>query len=293
MKKRLTVIINPISGSGRWKQALSHILNNLDYKKFIINVEISEAKGAAYEIALQETRLGTNVIIAAGGDGTVNEVAKAVVNTNTILGIIPIGSGNGLARHLKIPLNVKLATEIINRYKVKQIDTGTINGHFFINVAGIGFDALVIQDYEEMSGRGLTAYLQSIVKRYISYKQKKYKILMDNNINIARKALLVTFSNSSQFGYNTVIAPKAILDDGFFDMSITQKVPLHEAPIEAPRLFLKNIHHSKYHETWKVQKATIIRKSKNPIQVDGELVQDTSQIIKVVNHPRSINLIVP
>lgn len=293
MKKRLTIIINPISGRGKWQYALRQILNNLDFHQFMINVEITEHRGSAVEIARKEVETGTDIIIAAGGDGTVNEVGRAVVHSNSILGIIPIGSGNGLARHLKIPTSPAIATQIINRLNIQEIDTGTINGHFFINVAGVGFDALIVQDYEETSHRGLPAYLQAIVKRYISYKPKKYKIILDDNNRIARKALLVTFSNSTQFGYNTVIAPNAILDDGYFDMCVMQKVPIHEAPIEAPRLFLKTIHHSKYHEMWKVREATIIRKNKGPIQVDGELIQDTSPVIHVKNYHRSIKLIVP
>jgi diacylglycerol kinase (ATP) len=289
-KLNLCVIINPIAGKGKTSSVAQQILEKIDAQKFNIVMKTSDAPGEVEKLAIEAVQSGTNVIVAVGGDGTVNEVARTIVNTEIILGIIPLGSGNGLANHLKIPKSIDKAAGIINRMNVRLIDTGTINNHFFVSVAGIGFDATVAKAYANAPSRGFRTYLRSTVKKYFSYKPARYKIKFNDQL-IARRALLITFANSDQFGYNTSIAPEATIDDGFFDMCIVRKVPPMKALFVLPKLFTHRIHRSSYHETWKVTEATVFRKRTSVIQIDGEPVTMKEKIIRIRNHKHSLKII--
>ncbi len=289
-KIQLCVIINPIAGRGRASAVSEEILQTINTSIFDVTMKTSSKPGEIETLAHQALQEGAGVIVAVGGDGTVNEIARVIVHTNVILGIIPLGSGNGLANFLKIPKSVKEAVQIINTMNIRSIDTGTINNHFFVSVAGVGFDASVAKDYAKSGSRGFISYLKSSVKKYYRYQPAKYKIRFNNQI-ISRKALLITFANSDQFGYNTSIAPEARIDDGLFDMCILRKVPLHFTPFVLPRLFTHRIHKSGFHETWKVNEATIFRKRTSVIQVDGEAIRMKDKIIHVKNYRQSLRVI--
>jgi diacylglycerol kinase (ATP) len=291
-KLHLTFIINPIAGKGRAGNMSDVIEKCIDKTKFTYKILFSEKAGHIKKITKEALQSGTDIIIAVGGDGTVNEVARHIVHTDVILGIIPVGSGNGLGNYLKIPHNYEQALDTINAFHVKKIDTGTINNHFFVSVAGIGFDASVAKEYAKSKSRGFKTYLRSTIRKYFRYKPAKYKIRI-GDIVIKRRALLITFANSDQFGYNTSIAPHAIIDDGFFDMCIMRKVPIFAAPLVVPRLFTRKIHKSVYHESHKVSEATVFRKRTSVIQVDGEAMKMKDKIIKVTNHPLSLWVICP
>ncbi len=288
--KKIVFIINPIAGKGRAGEIRKTIDDTINTSIFAHRIVESQKAGQVEELANEAVNSGADIIVAVGGDGTVNEIVRVIVHTHVILGIIPMGSGNGLANFLKIPHNIKNAVEIINNFQIQKIDTGTINGVLFVSVAGIGFDASVAKEYAKSTGRGFKTYLKSAVKKYFAYKPAKYKIKFDNTI-IARKALFITFANSDQFGYNTSIAPMAQINDGKLDMCIMQKVPLSWAPFVLPRLFNKKIHKSRFHESFPVSEATVYRKKNSVIQVDGEYLKMKSRVIHVVNHKQSLNVI--
>lgn len=291
VRKKLFFIMNPVAGKGRSSNIVEQIEQHIDSQQFDVKFLVSSDKGEAEKLSLQAVREGADIIVAVGGDGTVNEIAKSILHTDIILGIIPVGSGNGLAHHLKIPADVDKAVDKINQLNIRKIDSGTINSLFFISVAGIGFDAVVAEGYDNSGKRGFKSYFLNSVKLYLRYRPAKYKIQFNNTL-IARRAFLITFANSDQFGYHTSIAPEASIDDGLLDMCILKKVPLLQAPVVLGKLFSKKIHKSKYHESYKITEATIFRKRTSVIQIDGEPVKMDNKILHVLIHPKSIRIIV-
>jgi len=290
LKRKIVFIINPIAGKGASSTLPAVIEQTIDHLSFDLQIQTSNEPGDIEKLTLDAIKNGAEIIVAAGGDGTVNEIAKHLVHTSIALGIIPTGSGNGLGNFLKIPHDLKKAVEKINQLNFRIIDTGSINGHFFVSVAGIGFDASVAKSYAQSNTRGFKTYFHSAFKKYFSYKPAKYKIKFNNNL-IARRALLITFANTDQFGYNTSIAPLASIDDGLLDMCIMKKVPLIAAPVVIPKLFTRRIHTSRFHESYLVQEATVFRKRLSVIQIDGEPIRMKEKVIRVVCNKQSLKVL--
>jgi len=230
-------------------------------------------------------------VVAVGGDGTVNEIGKALVGSETALGIIPTGSGNGLARHLKIPFSFEKAINLINQCKIRKIDTATINDQVFLSIAGIGYDAFVAKKFATASRRGFFTYFRIVSNEYSQYRPKKYILQVDGKI-IKRKALFITLANSNQFGNNTSIDPQAKLDDGLIDVCVVRRIPLLLVPFYVPMLFTRTFHKTHYIEIIRAKQAVITRKKGKTIHLDG----DPSRMGKVLEmkvNPLSLNIIVP
>jgi len=291
-KRRIVFIINPISG-GRKKADIPKVISEeIDGNKFDIDIRFTEHAGHAGDISKQAVDENIEVIVAVGGDGTINEVACQMINTKSILGIIPQGSGNGLARHLGISRSVKKALRLINSAHTMKIDTASINGTPFISIAGVGFDAKVAELFAESKKRGFFNYLKIIAEKYAGYKQKKYIISLEDGKTITTNALFISFANSNQFGYNTSIAPNAQLNDGRLDLCIVKKPFLMELPLIANLLLLKAIHISPHVEIIPTSEV-IVRQSKNrKVNIDGEAIKLGEELnIKV--SPLSLNVIIP
>jgi len=291
-KKRIHFIINPIAGKGKAPTLVPLIEEYIDHKLYKTSYHISKKSKHATKIANKAIENGCDVIVAIGGDGTVNEIATVAIKNNIPLGIIPIGSGNGLGNYLKIPQDIAESINIINKYKVKFIDVGYINDYLFVNVAGVGFDAEVAKAYSKLSIRGFAGYFHSTVLNYIPYKSKKYKIRFNNQV-IARKALLISFANSGQYGYNTSIAPEAEIDDGLIDMCIMDKVPPFLVPFVVSQFFTKTIDHTPYHESYKISEAFVYLNSEPVIHVDGEPIKLPDKILHVRAVPQALQVICP
>ncbi|TSA25773.1 MAG: YegS/Rv2252/BmrU family lipid kinase, partial [Bacteroidetes bacterium] len=210
--ERILFIINPVSGTGhqeKRQEKIEEVIEKyLDKSRFSHQVVNTEEKGQASRLARHAVLEGVSIVVAVGGDGTVNEVGQSLVNTTTALAIIPTGSGNGLARHLGLPMQFRRAIEVINHGNRKKIDTATLNGSLFVNVAGVGFDAHVARKFDQTSKRGFFSYFHIATSSYKLYKPKKYTITIDGQ-TIQRRALLISFANSSQFGNQATIAPHA------------------------------------------------------------------------------------
>lgn len=291
LKKKVVFIINPVSGVFKKDNVAGLIDSYLDKSKYEHSVEFTEAPGHATEICKSQVENGVDIVIAVGGDGSVNEIAKGLVGTNTILGIIPAGSGNGLAHHLKIPVNYKKALNIINIGKVIKIDTGSINDILFVSIAGIGFDGFVASKFAKSKRRGFLSYLRIVTEEYPKYKPKKYHIEV-NKKKFSRRALFITFANSDQFGYHTSIAPGARIDDGLLDVCIMKKPPIIELPFLANLLYWRKIDKSKYIETFQSDELVLSTKKKRWVNIDGEPMKIRKKLhVKV--HPQSLNIIVP
>lgn len=287
-KKKILFIINPISGTGKQKIVEKLIDQHLDLSLF--DYEITYTKYAKHAIDLSANAVGKfDIIVAVGGDGSVNEVAKHLINTNVILAIIPTGSGNGLARHLKIPINLKAAILKINALKVKRIDTVKINDYHFLGTAGTGFDAHIGWKFAEATKRGFWTYLKITVKEYFNYKEEYYSLNIDGK-EINQKALLITFANSNQYGNNAYVSPKSIIDDGYLRVIILKRFPLYLTLDFAYRMFNKKFDTFKYVTALKGKKIKI-SVPKEELHIDGEPFKLGRELtIEIV--PKSLNVIV-
>lgn len=290
-RKKILFIVNPISGPGKQKRIEKWIDEGLDKSKFMSTVIHTTHAGHATELSKKAIEEGVDIIVAVGGDGTVNEVGQTLIGSSTALGIIPTGSGNGLARHLKIPFNFTKAIDVINKGNVRKIDTATVNDKVFLSVAGIGYDAFVARKFSKAAKRGFISYFRIVSSEYPSYKSKKYELVIDGR-KITRRALVVTFANSSQFGNNTSIDPKASIDDGYIDVCIVRRIPLLLVPFYVPLLFTKTFYKTHYIEIIKAKEVKIQRKKGKNIHFDGEPFK-MGKTLELKINPLSMNIIVP
>ncbi|RLD61836.1 MAG: diacylglycerol kinase family lipid kinase [Bacteroidetes bacterium] len=286
--KKIFFIINPVSGVGKQKIVEKNIDKYLDKKKFAYEIKYTEKAKHAIKIS-SEAAGKFDIVTAVGGDGSVNEVCKGLINSSSALAIIPTGSGNGLARYLNIPLKIDKAIKLINQTYIKKIDTAEINNEKFVNVAGIGFDAHVSHIFANYGKRGPLPYVKIAAEEFPNYRAQKYRILIDDKL-IYRKAFLISFANSSQFGNNAYISPEAKIDDGLIDVCIFKNFPIVESPRLAVMLFDKRLDKSKYMEIIKGKEITITHENSIIAHIDGEPVSFGKEI-KVKINPQSLNVI--
>ena len=284
-------IVNPISGKQKQTGIRDVIEKWINREQYDHSIVITEKGGDATDFARQAVTGGIDVVVAVGGDGTVNEVGQALVNTPVAMGIIPSGSGNGLARHLKIPFNYKKAIQVINKGNIRKIDTATVNEKVFLSVAGIGYDAFVAKKFAKAPKRGFISYFRIVSSEYPGYKPKKYEIEMDGQ-KIVRRAMLLTFANSNQFGNNTSIDPEASIDDGYIDVCIVRRIPLLLLPLYVPFLFTRTFHKTQYIEIFKAREVKILRKKGKTIHFDGDPFKMDKALEMKIN-PLSLKIIVP
>lgn len=284
-RRKIRFIVNPASGSNRSrsKEVAQLIEQHLDKTTFISEVIFSQAPGQPLILSHEAVEQGIDIVVAVGGDGSVNEVAKGLIGSKVTLGIIPMGSGNGLARHLNIPLDPAKAIKILNSGKTMLIDTVSINDNQFVSIAGVGFDALVADKFAQSESRGFLTYFRIATRAYPFYKPKKYLLDIDGEI-VKRRALFISFANSDQFGYNTTIAPNADITDGLMDVCIVQKIPLFKAPLIAQLLLAKKIDQSSYVEIIKAKQVFLRRRKNDVINIDGEPVLLSRNLSLKVNH---------
>ena len=269
-KQRLRLIINPISGTIN-KNGLAEIVSQRVESQMgmSIDVRITNAKGDATVYAQEAVKENYYGVIALGGDGTVNEVASALCGSDVVLGIIPTGSGNGLARHLGIPVDAKMAVNVILQNNVVACDYAIVNDHPFFCTFGVGFDAAVSERFAKQKKRGSFMYVKSAFEEYRGYKPKCYTISANGKI-ITEEALIVACCNSSQYGNNAYIAPMASMTDGLLDIIIVHAgSPLNTAVLGVD-LFTGYINRNTLIQSFKAPEAVIYRSEEGPAHVDGE-----------------------
>jgi diacylglycerol kinase (ATP) len=288
--KRAGILINPVSGGSDKKPLLElirrHFPKNIDYE--LIFWERPEQREELIQ-RIRESKY--DIVVAAGGDGTINQVARAIKDTGSQLAIIPLGSGNGLARHLKIPLDTKKAIELIGSGKVVQIDACTVNGQDFFCTSGLGFDALIGKLFAESKTRGFLTYLFLTVSSFFSYKPQAYMLDIDGR-RVETLAFLITFANGSQYGNNVYIAPQADISDGFIDIMVLKPISVWDALRIAPKMFNKTLHKSRYVDVYKGRSITVSRTSAGPVHLDGEPAELESSVLFLNNKCR-VNVLVP
>lgn len=268
-------IINPISGSIN-KSDLSKTISDFMSAK-LLDFELIETQYAGH--AAEYTKLHAKekniTIVAVGGDGTVNEIASQLIHTNIPLGILPLGSGNGLARHLKLPLNAIKALEVIIEGQTAKIDCGSLNGKAFFVTCGFGFEAQVTQNFNQRNTRGLLGYVKETVKLFPVYNSEEY-LLKYNGIEKTRKAFSITVANTSQYGNNAIIAKDASVQDGKLDLCVIKSYPKVFGPQMGLSLFLNNLHNSSFYRTQLVEEMTLeMGKNMDKIHahIDGEAIE--------------------
>lgn len=290
MKKKILFIINPISGVGRHKTVEKLIDENLDRTIFDYELAYTKAAKHAIELSKKAVEENFNIVAAVGGDGSVNEVGRSLVNSHSALAILPCGSGNGTARHLKIPMNLSKAMDIINKGNTIKMDTFNVNDEIAINVAGIGFAAHIAHKFSKIKKRGFSNYLKIALRDSMKYRSQMCEIEINGETKKIN-AFIIDIANGTQWGNNAVIAPHAKNNDGFLDLCIVSDFPFRNFPLMATRLFTRSIHRSKYVEIIKV-KELIIRQEKNYAHIDGEPVIIGKEL-KVKINPLSLNIVIP
>ena len=289
MKRKALFIINPISG-GKKKDGVPELINET-IDADIIEPVIAFSDGVAHARVIAREAIGKfDIVVAVGGDGTVNEVASAIVGTDTALGIVPFGSGNGLARFLAIPMDTKEAIKNLVSGKTEVIDSARINGQAFFNMAGMGFDAHISEIFSHGKKRGFISYIKSSLKEVINYQPQNYHLDIDGK-EYDYKAFMLSIANSSQYGNNVHISPKASLQDGLLDVCVIKPFPLWRFPEMSMRMILKATESSKYVEIIRGKHINIKREHTGPIHLDGEpQMADTGVDINIL--PHSLKVIV-
>ena len=278
-------IINPNAGTNRKSRYLA-----------LINLIKSNPANIVWETSLpleaptlvqKAIKMGATRIIAVGGDGTINEVASELVGTNIPLGIIPIGSGNGLARHLGIPLHPAMALSFATSGASSKIDVGKFNGKYFFCTAGIGFDASVAHRFAKGSKRGFINYIKATLLTLFNYKPIEVSI----NNEPFEKVFSLTIANANQFGNNAFISPSSNIQDGQLELIKIKKLNLFQAAVIGVRLFLGNIDKSTMVQVLACKEVTIQYKSKAPFHLDGEYLFTTDSTIHIQLLPLSTQVV--
>lgn len=286
--------MNPISGTTK-KSGIPDIIRNAVDKDFY-DFSIAETlyRGHAAEIAGRAKEEGFYAAVAVGGDGTVNEVGRALVNSDTALGIIPCGSGNGLARHLMLPMYIHKAIDVINMHAVHQLDYGMINSYPFFCTCGMGFDAYISMKFAESGKRGPITYLENILKEGLKYRSEDYEVSC-NGETTKLKAFLISCANASQYGNNAYIAPQASMSDGLLDVIIMSPFDVLDATQIGIEMFNKTLDKNPKVNTFRTTRLHIHREKPGLIHYDGDPVMTDADIdisvvhkgIKVIINPKA------
>ena len=271
-KAQIVFIVNPISGT-RSKEGFEQMVSDtLDASKYDWRIVKTAYAGHASVIAAQCVSEHVDICVAVGGDGTVNEVARALVMSSTALGIVPCGSGNGLARHLCLPMDMKGALEMINLGRIEQFDYGIINDQPFFCTCGVGFDAFVSLKFAEAGKRGLVTYVENVLKEGLKYKPETY-VIEDETGTHHYKAFLITCANAAQYGNNAYIAPGASMQDGLMDVIVMEPFNVMEAPKLAMDLFAKTLNSNSSIKTFQARRVHIRRETPGPVHFDGDPIE--------------------
>lgn len=283
---KIVFIINPIAGGKKTKTKIINLIN-----KNFINHQIlyTKKRGDAILLTKQSIKKKRDMIVAVGGDGTVNECAQALVNTEIPLGIIPCGSGNGFAYYFGIKKDPEISIQQLINGKKRKIDTGRINNQVFVNVSGIGFDAHIANLFSKSKRRGLYNYIKLILAE-LSYPVKKFDITYANNSKRVN-AFMIAFANTSQYGNNIYISPNAKVDDGLINVMIIKEFPKWNMLLFFLKLLQGKIHSSKYVEEIKTDQI-LINGNINLIHLDGE-PRNIKLPITIKVSRKDLNILIP
>ncbi len=277
-KKNIAFIVNPISGTAN-KDVMPQLINrHIDAERYDTEILFTEYAGHASELAALCAGKGCDIVVAVGGDGTVNEVARALTETTSALGIVPCGSGNGLARHLMLPMNLGGALDIINIGEMHELDYGMINEHPFFCTCGMGFDAFISKKFAEAGKRGPLTYIENVLREGLSYEPETYELTLDGNEAEPYKAFLLSVANASQYGNDAYIAPQASMSDGMLDVVIMEPFDFLEAPEVGIALMNKTLNNSSKIKCFKAKEILVRRSKSGVIHYDGDPIEAPAEL---------------
>ena len=291
MEKCLMLIINPISGTGAKTGLPQLVIDRLSPLGYRIDTRYTTCRGDATRLAREAVTLGYKGVLAAGGDGTINETASALCNTEVALGIIPAGSGNGLARHIGIPIDPELSLDVLAEDTIISVDYGSVNGRPFFCTMGVGFDAAVSHRFAKQHRRGKLMYVKSAIDEYATYRPETYSISANGRV-IVQQAFIIAVANASQYGNNAYIAPDASITDGLLDVTI-----VHAGnPLETTRMGIDMmtgyLNKNMLVESFRAPAVAIYRQKAGPAHIDGEPVE-LDEILDVKCHRHALNVFTP
>ena len=290
-KKKVLAVINPISGT-KSKAKLPDIIDRfLDHDMWTIELRYTERAGHATEMAHKAVADGYDCVLAVGGDGTVNEIAQAVRDTSTALAIVPCGSGNGLARHLHIPMNMARAVQVLNELNVEAFDYCTVNDRPFFCTCGVGFDAQVSYRFANEGTRGLITYVRTTISEYFKYRPQPYELFIDEE-HMHEDAFVIAACNAAQYGNNAYIAPRATMQDGEIDLTVIHRFNIMGAAVLGARLFTRSIDRDRHISIYRGRHIVIQRARADVMHIDGDPVMMPARL-EITCHPQGINILVP
>jgi YegS/Rv2252/BmrU family lipid kinase len=288
--KKVLFIVNKFSGTGYQPAVEGRITDACAAHDVECTIEFTRAHGHATELAREGVAKNFDRIVAVGGDGTVNEVAQGLVGTAVPMGIIPKGSGNGLGRHLGIPVSIGPALDSLFKSQSLAMDTFTINGHLSLNVSGIGFDGHIANLFGKDKKRGLAGYVKLTASEFFSFREFDIAIHIDGQ-TLSRKAFVMAIANSSQYGNNARIAPAASVCDGVLHLSLLKKVPPYRLDF-IYAFFTGNVHRSSYCEVIETRSFTITTPTPVSYHIDGE-PSGSAKEFNITLNPCSLMMLVP
>lgn len=282
---RYTFIMNPKAGNHKKVRYMQSLIRKrfADSPQHSFSIHLTEYAGHGRILARKAAEEKIDMAVSVGGDGTMNEVAGGLVHTDTALGVIPAGSGNGFARSMKIPLKLSDALNFLIRPNIQSIDAGRVDETWFFGVAGVGFDAIISEKSQVLNIRGPLPYFYIGIKEFLRYKYRTFTLITDNNRQRIRP-LLIAFANTPQYGIGASIAPGADFRDGFLEICTLQKLSLTEAAMKLNYLFQGRINQLKAHSMFKAKELKICSDDE-PIlyHTDGESRQGNQALnIRIV-----------
>ncbi len=294
MKKKIRFIVNPASGAS-WKRGdVDGLLKkHLDFSIYDYEIRFTEAPKHATQLATEAVESGVDIVVAVGGDGSVNEVAKGLIGTSTAMGVLPGGSGNGYAMHMGIGRRMKKAISIINGGKIHAIDTITLNGNPYVNLSGLGFAAKIAFDFKASKKRGFINYFLITMQSAFKFPFQDYEISVDGGEFFQRKCLMLEVANSTSFGYNFQPAPLAKIDDGLIELVIANGIPKWKYFLSFPRMINGQIYKESYMENFSCKDVKIKIPENTYYHMDGEGAQTSETELHYVIHPHSLKVIIP
>lgn len=289
--KRIVFIVNPKAGTNLQKHIRKSVDQHLDHRRFIYGIWHTEKAGHAAELARKAREEGYEIVVAVGGDGSINEVASELMHTDIALGIIPAGSGNGLAMHLGYGRDIDQAVRKLNTATIKSIDCGLLNGRPFINLAGIGFDGLVAKRMKGSQWRGFLPYFLRSVEAGLTYTAHQCTIETEDR-TITGKCFVITVANGPMYGYNFQIAPDARLDDGLFSVVLFRDVPRWQYFAAIPSSLKGNIYDAGFVEHFAARRVKITSEGLNFVHIDGESIEMEGELVFEMV-PKALKILVP
>ena len=290
-RRHILAIINPVSGIGNKNKIPRLIDTVVDQDTNDVSIVMSEYAGHAREIAAMAVNEGIDVVVAIGGDGTINEVGSALVGTGTALAIVPSGSGNGLARHLRISMNASRALQVLNNGQVGLFDYCTVNGKPFFCTCGMGFDAEVSYKFANEGTRGFITYIKTTLTEFFKYKAQDYTIDIDGK-TLQDRAFVIACCNAAQYGNNAYIAPRATMQDGLIDVTVMHGFNLAQSALIGARLFSRQLDKDRHVSIYRGKHVSIERKADDIIHIDGDPITMPAKLdFQIVS--KGIRILVP